>query len=256
MAAVISLFVILTLSLLITRLATAALTLTGISHELARLQSISAFTGVGFTTAESEALVEHPARRRVLILLMILGNAGVVTAISSLVLTFVGQQESDAYVRGAWILGGLLLLWLVARSRWVDRTMHHVMQAVLNRSGAIRAQDYARLLDLRGEYVVTTHRVGSEDWLAGRTLSDLELFEEGVSVLGIHRTKGDYVGIPRGETKINNGDVIVLYGTEEDIDELRTRRRGTRGEQEHEQAKADQRGRRAEQARKNADDAD
>jgi hypothetical protein len=253
MAAVISLFVILTLSLLITRLATAALTLTGISHELARLQSISAFTGVGFTTAESEALVEHPARRRVLILLMILGNAGVVTAISSLVLTFVGQKESDAYVRGAWILGGLLLLWLVARSRWVDRSLHHIMQRVLNRSGAIRAQDYARLLDLRGEYVVTTHRVGSEDWLAGRTLSDLELFEEGVSVLGIHRTKGDYVGIPRGETKINDGDVIVLYGTEEDIDELRTRRRGARGEQEHEQAKADQRGRRAEQARKDAD---
>lgn len=100
MAAVISLFVILTLSFLFTRLATAALTLTGVSHELARLQSISAFTGVGFTTSESEALVEHPVRRRVLILLMILGNAGVVTAISSLVLTFAGL-ENRAIMSGA-----------------------------------------------------------------------------------------------------------------------------------------------------------
>jgi hypothetical protein len=250
MAAVISLFVVLTLSLLITRLATAALTLTGVSQELARLQSISAFTGVGFTTSESEALVGHPVRRRVLTLLMILGNAGVVTAISSLVLTFVGLQERDGYVRGAWIVGGLIVLWLIARSRWVDKSMHRLMQRALDRFGAIRAYDYARLLDLRGDYVVTTHRIGSEDWMAGRTLGELELFEEGVSVLGIHRSDGDYIGVPRGETQVDEGDVMVLYGTTDDIDELRTRRRGALGEREHEKAKADQRGRRAEQAEK------
>lgn len=252
MAAVISLFVVLTLSLLITRLATAALTMTGVSRELARLQSISAFTGVGFTTSESEALVEHPVRRRVLMLLMILGNAGVVTAISSLILSFTGLEQRAGYMRAVYILGGLVVLWLLARSEWVDKSVHRIMQRLLARSGAIRAYDYARLLDLQGDYVVSTHRVSADDWMAGRSLSELKLFEEGISVLGIHRSDGDYVGVPRGETEVVAGDVIVLYGADDDIEDLRNRRRDREGEAEHAKAVADQRDRRAEQEHKEA----
>jgi Trk-type K+ transport system membrane component len=82
MTAILSLLVILILSFLFTRLATVALSLTGVSYELARLQAVSAFTGVGFTTREPEHVVHHPVRRRILIALMVLGNAGIVTAIS------------------------------------------------------------------------------------------------------------------------------------------------------------------------------
>ncbi len=63
----IALLTVLFLSLLITRLATTALTLTGLSCEMARFQARSAFTGTGFTTSESEAIVNHPVRRRILI---------------------------------------------------------------------------------------------------------------------------------------------------------------------------------------------
>lgn len=148
-----------------------------------------------------------------------------------------------------------MVLWLLARSRWVDKSMHRLMQRALDRSGAIQALDYARLLDLRGDYVVSTYRIGADDWMAGCTLAQLELFEEGVSVLGIHRPNGNYIGVPRGESKVDEGDLIVLYGSNEDIDELRRRRRGARGDQEHEQAKAQQRGRRQEQARNDVDTA-
>lgn len=253
MPAVISLFVVLTLSLLITRLATAALTMTGVSQELARLQSISAFTGVGFTTTESEALVEHPVRRRVLMTLMVLGNAGVVTAISSLILSFSGLEQRAGYARAGYILAGLVVLWLIARSEWVDKSVQRIMQRLLARSGAIRAYDYSRLLDLQGDYVVSTHRVGADDWMMGRSLSDLKLFEEGISVLGIHRYDGDYVGVPRGETEVAEGDVLVLYGADDDIGELRTRRRDPEGEAEHAQAVAEQQDRRAEQEHKEAE---
>jgi Trk-type K+ transport system membrane component len=86
MISVISLLVVLTLSILVTRIATVALTHTGLSQESAKFQARSAFTGVGFTTNESEKVVNHPLRRRILLLLMLLGNAGVVTAVSSLIL--------------------------------------------------------------------------------------------------------------------------------------------------------------------------
>jgi Trk-type K+ transport system membrane component len=51
-----TLLIALALSLIITRVATMALMLTGLSRESARFQSRSAFTGVGFTTTEAESL--------------------------------------------------------------------------------------------------------------------------------------------------------------------------------------------------------
>lgn len=62
---VVALITILTLSLLITRVATIALTMAGLSEDTACFQARSAFTGTGFTTKESEEeVINHPVRRR------------------------------------------------------------------------------------------------------------------------------------------------------------------------------------------------
>ena len=53
MVAVVSVLFILAVSLLITRIATVALQLTGLSKANARFQARSAFTGVGYTTSEA-----------------------------------------------------------------------------------------------------------------------------------------------------------------------------------------------------------
>ncbi len=54
MAPLITLIVIFTFSVLITKIATESLVHTGLSKEAARFQARSAFTGVGFTTKEAE----------------------------------------------------------------------------------------------------------------------------------------------------------------------------------------------------------
>ena len=77
MVAIISLFIVLVMSLLVTRIAAMALMLTGLSRETAVFQARSAFTGVGYTTTESEEIVSHPVRRRIVLILMLLGNLGV-----------------------------------------------------------------------------------------------------------------------------------------------------------------------------------
>ena len=53
--AAVSVLVVLLVSLLIARVGTVALTVTGMSREAARFQARSAFFGVGFTTGEAEA---------------------------------------------------------------------------------------------------------------------------------------------------------------------------------------------------------
>jgi len=60
MVSIISLVIILVVSILVTRIATIALTHTGMSRQTAKFQARSAFTGVGVKTSESEKIVNHP----------------------------------------------------------------------------------------------------------------------------------------------------------------------------------------------------
>lgn len=98
-AAIVSVLAIIVLSLLITRFATLTLEVTGMSRDSARFQARSALTGTGFTTSEAEAVVRHPVRRRVIMRLMLIGNAGIVTVIASLILSFRGGSSDAQLVR-------------------------------------------------------------------------------------------------------------------------------------------------------------
>jgi len=254
MSAIASLFVVLTLSFLITRLATLALTLTGLSKDLARLQSVSAFTGVGFTTRESERIVDHPVRRRILVLLMIVGNAGIVTAIASLILSFTGvQRTGEGLIRVLWLSGGIGLLWLVAGSGCFSRGMDRLMGWALNRWTGLRALDFAELLNLSGPYRVREMSVDAEDWVSGSRLEELQLFDEGITVLGVHREDGTYVGVPRGETRLEAGDRLVLYGRESALSELDDRSKGRGGDEAHERGRREQVEEREHQRRRQAE---
>ena len=50
---ILSLLVVVAVGLLVVRIGTVALVLTGLSKELAHFQALSAFMGVGFTTSQS-----------------------------------------------------------------------------------------------------------------------------------------------------------------------------------------------------------
>lgn len=240
--AIISLLVILVLSLLVTRVATVALTHTGLSRESARFQARSAFSGVGFTTSEAERVVQHPVRRRILMLLMLLGNAGIVTAVASLMLTFVNTGgPGDWLPRILLLIAGLALLWMLATSRWVDQHLSRVISRALRRWTNLDVRDYAHLFRLVGEYGVTEIQVKSGDWMAGKPLSQLNLPDEGILVLGIQRADGTYTGAPTGRTPVHPDDTLILYGRSSLLAELDTRRAGLAGELAHHEAVAKQR---------------
>ncbi len=245
MLAIISLLTVVIVSLLVVRVAAVALTLTGLSQQLARFQARSAFTGAGFTTAESEKVVHHPVRRRIIMLLMLMGNAGIVTAISSLILSFVGAEQADEWYEATWfrmtvLIVGLTALWYAAHSQWIDRWLQRVIRASLRRWTDLDVRDYARLLHLGGGYTVVELRVQEKDWMAGRDLAELRLSDEGVLVLGIQHTDGTYNGAPRGGTKVTAGDQVLLYGPQDVLVDLDERRAGAHGESAHRRAVAEQ----------------
>ncbi len=107
-------FVVVLLSLLVTRVASIALMLTGLSESVARFQARSALTGCGFTTDESNQLVRHPVRRKIVSFLMLLGSAGFVTAISSLLLTFTSDSGPAQWRKFGILVLGLFFIWALA----------------------------------------------------------------------------------------------------------------------------------------------
>jgi hypothetical protein len=240
-AALVSVLIFTALSLLVTHVATVALTLTGLSRQLAQFQARSAFSGVGFTTTEAEKVVNHPVRRRIIMLLMLLGNAGIVTVISSLILTFVAANTLADWVwRLILLVAGLGMLWYVGTSGWVDRHLSRLISWALRRWTRLEVRDYTNLLHLMDEYQVVELGVEPGDWLANKKLVELDLRHEGVIVLGIHRANGEYVGAPHGQTRIYEEDTLLLYGRESGLEELDYRPDTPRGDRAHKQAVAEQ----------------
>lgn len=244
MLAILTLFVVLVVSLLLTRVAAIALVTTGLSREAARFQARSAFTGVGFTTTESEKVVGHPVRRRILMLVMLLGNAGFVTAVSTLVIGFVGGGGeggggSNDGVKLAVLIACIVALWQLASSARVDRFLSTRIEALLRRTTDLDVRDYASLLQLSEGYSVHELSVRDGGWLADRELGTLGLREEGVVVLGIERDD-EYFGVPDADSKLLPGDTVLVYGHEDSLARIDERRRGFTGDAEHRRATAEQ----------------
>ena len=231
MIALISLFVIVLASLLVTRVATVMLTLTGLSRQSAAFQSRSAFSGVGFATAESEAVVAHPVRRRIISALMLLGNAGIASGLASLLLSFSSAQSNrDALGRLGAIFVFLLVLNRVAASRVADRALSRLIERALRRFTDLDVRDYAGLLRLADDWVVGEIIVEPGDWFIDRTIGDLQLRDEGVLVLGIDRAGHRYVGAPSSSSRFREGDTVVLYGPRETLARIDARERTADGE--------------------------
>jgi hypothetical protein len=240
MYAVVLLLIVAMVSLLITRIATIALTVTGMTRESARFQARSALTGVGFTTGESEAIVNHPVRRRVVMMLMMLGSVGLATAVAGLLASFLRADASAASQRVLLLVGGLAVVYFASLSRWVDRRLSRLGVRLLRRFSDLKVHDVARLLHLAGEYSVKEMLAEEEDWFVGRPLRELHLRDEGILILGIVRADGTYLGVPDGDSMVRDGDTVIVYGRDTTFADLTTRRRGEEGDRAHRRAAAEQ----------------
>lgn len=284
MIAILTLLIIITISLLVNRIATVALAFTGLSRETARFQARVAFTGAGFTTSESELITSHPVRRQIVMMLMLLGNAGLVTVVATLMTGFVNINDDTSLDLAeyslvvtddegntipdlnitfekaidtdpghvSWrniVLGvtprqqlisrmlalvlGVLGLWTISSSRWVDEQLFKLIGGMLKRFTRLDTQDFSGILRLSEGYTVSPIEVTKDHWLTGRTLMELRLTDEGIHVLGVTRANRKYIGTPSGRTFVRAGDTLIAYGQSSHLDELVTRTNGHDGDAAH-----------------------
>lgn len=232
---IVSVCVVILVSMIVTRVATIALTVTGMSRQAAKFQARSALTGAGFTTTESESVVHHPVRRRIVATLMLIGSAGIVSVIGGVALTFARADTNRSAATAALSLVASIgfLLWLMNRDP-VDRALSRLIHRLLRRYTDLDIRDYESLLEVHGGYAISELLIDPSDWIAERTLAEMRLNDEGVLVLGVQRRDGGYVGAPTGTTIAHAGDVLVLYGHQDRIAALDARPQGPKGDAEHE----------------------
>jgi hypothetical protein len=210
-APVIALLVIALISLLVVRVGSTALMMTGISWDTASFQAYSAFFGVGFTTKETELVVNHPVRRRIIRDLILAGNVGLTSALATLIVTLLQSSSGgNTMLMLGWLIGGLIVMLFISRLAWFQKVLDHIIQ----RTGVVRALDYELLLRIQHGYVVSEIEVPPGTYLAGRTLRDSRPWDRGVVILAIKRDGHTHSGIPARDDLIQAGDVLTAYGKE------------------------------------------
>lgn len=249
MLALLSFLIVILFSLIIVKIGCIALETTGLSREISQFQAQSAFSGVGFTTAESETLMRHAFRRKILRFLMLMGSAGLTSAVATLILTFMNTSGETSFFSLRFnslifnistIIFVLSIVYLISRTEHFDKfirwTLHKPLHMIKSR---MALYDYEKILGLSKGYSIVSFDVPSRHWMVKKTIGTLKLEKEGVIVLGIFRTvhgHEDYVGIPSDDFKIHYKDKIIAYCKETAAENLAKREKGMKGKVLREEA--------------------
>jgi hypothetical protein len=215
-APIIALIIIAAVSLIVVRIGTKALMMTGLGLDSASFQAYSAFFGVGFTTKEAELVVNHPVRRRIIRDLIFAGNVGLTSALATLVVTLMKTgQEDNGWLMLVLLVAGLVLVFLIFRLGVVKRVLDHWIHLSLERAGLIHAMDYELLLRIRHGYEVSQIEIEEKSFLEGRALRDSRPWDRGVVILAVWRDGETLPGLPGPTDQIRKGDVVTAYGKED-----------------------------------------
>jgi hypothetical protein len=197
-------------SFIVVRIGGFALQLTGIEPEVARFQALSAFSGTGFTTREAERVVGHRIRRRIVTILIILGNAGMVTVIATLVASF--TQEGGYtwfFIRLAIIIGGIFGLYqLIIRSNVGRRITDWLQRPIINRI-LREAPAVEEIFHVEKDWAISLAMMKRSSKSIGLSVADITT-EGDIEILGINRA-GAYLTRPDREEKIVEGDRLLVY---------------------------------------------
>jgi hypothetical protein len=97
---------------------------------------------------------------------MLLGNAGIVSAVSRLTIGLVRNGEENLVLRVVVLASGVLLLWLLAGSKWIFRQVSSAVSRLVSRHTDLSIRDYETILHVSGDYTIHDLAVQRGDWLA------------------------------------------------------------------------------------------
>jgi len=213
---VVLLIVFICVSYLIVRIGAIALEMTGMERARARFQALSAFSGTGFTTREAELVVTHPRRRKIVTYLMIMGNAGIVSVIATLVLSLKESGTFRPSLNLVIIAGSLFILYRIASHQTFAKKLTQKIRETLREKLHFQKVHVEELLQQSDGYGIASILVGRRSKVAGLTLSESGFKEKDLMILSVERDE-EMLPVPKAQTKIRAGDRLICYGKLENL---------------------------------------
>ncbi|NKE07491.1 MULTISPECIES: TrkA C-terminal domain-containing protein [Mesobacillus] len=188
---------------------------TGLERKIARFQVISMLTGTGFTTGESELIIDHPVRRRLGAFLILFGAfslAVIISAISNLL------TDNFYTMEIAYIAVGLLVLLLTLRAPAVQHLMGGKMKSELKENYELADLPISDVLLMDEEDEVREIVISKDSFFADKTFEEIVEKEDDIILLFIKRGEIN-IRNKAYETKIEPGDKLIVYGNNPQIEE-------------------------------------
>lgn len=225
-------FIVILASFAIVRVGAVAFQLTGLEWSLAKFQALSCFTGTGFTTREAETITTHPQRRKIASILMVLGNAGLITLIatfantlraelflSSLALPFVEYMVPQRLLPVMNLLIILFLFYIVykvlSNSTLIEK-FTSLFRRYLTKRQKGKPITFEELLVSTGGYGISTILLPSNSPLVGQTIKESPLRENDINLLAIVRDEKTTPN-PSSSATMLADDHLICFGRLDDI---------------------------------------
>ena len=200
--------------------------ITGMDITKARFQVISILTHTGFTTRESELIAQHPLRRKlasVLMLISYVAQASLITLIYNVIV------KNDRQLLNIIILLVALvaMLLLITRNKYVSSKFDKFIERFIAKSIMKQTQTHSidQVLKISPGYAVYEILVDTDSHLANLSLRDARLNEQNIHVLKIDRGSNT-VDFPKADFVMQPGDGLIVYGNIKSIKELALHRQG------------------------------
>ncbi len=212
-------------SWIIVRIGAIAFQLTGLEWSLAKFQSLSCFSGTGFTTRESELIVGDKRRRRIASVLMVLGNAGLVTLIATAASALDPKQNVVPWFKDnffntpinlAVLAIALFLVYKIFTNRKIAGKLTRYLRKRIIKQELLKPVSFEELLQLTGGYGISRIEVSEKSPLIDKTLAESELRKNDITVLAIIRDN-ETLPNPSANRKIQKGDGLISFGKIENI---------------------------------------
>ena len=175
-----------------------ALQRTGMERGKARFQALSALTSSGFTTSESENVVNNSARRSIVSWLMFIGNAGAMLFVIAIILYARAAIVTPSFLEAAIIIVSLLAIFLVLRFGLLD-IIGDVLAGSRKDKGA--TIENAEILLQAGDHAVIRLKAAEKSCLP----------LDGLTILAIERD-GQVIQQPGQDAAVQPGDRLLCYG--------------------------------------------
>jgi hypothetical protein len=203
--------IIVLFTFLVIRAATIGLMLTGLDKRKAQFQVLSAVSGTGFTTKEAESVVNHPTRRRIITWLIIFGNAGAITVITTITSSFIASKGFSLPINIFVLLVGIAIIVFIATRTVFVKRFESYIEKRLAKLPAFEEGTTEDLLHLLEGFGLIKAIIKEDSPYIEHSVAEIISKSNKTLILGVERGS-EWIPTPISSERLENGDKLVVYG--------------------------------------------